>query len=97
MHWQCYAACSIVVLAHGAFTAVWYCNETLRAIVRPYAGAVGPGFHLVPDSVCPSEAKVYGQALDDKGIDAIYWTSRSPDLKLFENLWDIVRASTAVK
>ncbi|KAJ8376822.1 hypothetical protein SKAU_G00074020 [Synaphobranchus kaupii] len=34
------------VLANGTLTAVRYRDEILRPIVRPYAGAMGPGFLL---------------------------------------------------
>ena len=59
------------VLANGTLTAVRYRDEILRPIVRPYAGAVGPGFLLVQDNAWPHVAKVCKQFLDDEGIDAI--------------------------
>lgn len=34
------------VIANGTLTAVRYWYETLREMVRPYAGAVSPGFLL---------------------------------------------------
>ena len=33
----------LYVLARGTMTAIRYRDEILRPIVRPYAGAVGPG------------------------------------------------------
>ncbi|KAJ8332732.1 hypothetical protein SKAU_G00425210 [Synaphobranchus kaupii] len=59
------------VIANGTLTAVKYRDEILRAIVRPYAGAVGPGFLLVQDSARPHVARVCTQFLDEEGIDAI--------------------------
>ncbi|KAJ8361323.1 hypothetical protein SKAU_G00178480 [Synaphobranchus kaupii] len=41
------------VLVNGTLTAVRYWDEILRPIVRPYAGAVGPGFLLVQDNARP--------------------------------------------
>ncbi len=53
-----------------SLAAVRYRHEILRVIVRPYAGAVSPGFLLVHDN-----ARVYSQLLNDEGIDAIDWPS----------------------
>ncbi|KAJ8349887.1 hypothetical protein SKAU_G00250170 [Synaphobranchus kaupii] len=74
------------VLANGTLTAVRYRDEILRPIVRPYAGAVGPGFLLVQDNARPHMARVCRQFLDDEGIDAIDWPSRSPDLNPIEHI-----------
>ncbi|KAJ3587732.1 hypothetical protein NHX12_011329 [Muraenolepis orangiensis] len=38
-------------LDNGTLTSVRYQDEILRTIVRPYAGAVGPGFLLVQDGI----------------------------------------------
>ncbi|CDQ62915.1 unnamed protein product [Oncorhynchus mykiss] len=49
------AACNI--LQHdrfgGSLTAIRYRDEILRPLVRPYAGAVGPGFLLMQDNARP--------------------------------------------
>ncbi|KAJ8333842.1 hypothetical protein SKAU_G00411610 [Synaphobranchus kaupii] len=45
------------VLANGTLTAVRYRDEILRPIVRPYTGAVGPGFLLVQDNAWPHVAR----------------------------------------
>ncbi|KAJ8354154.1 hypothetical protein SKAU_G00217210 [Synaphobranchus kaupii] len=74
------------VLANGTLTAVRYRDEILRPIVRPYAGAVGPGFLLVQDNARPHVSRVCRQFLDDEGIDAIDWPSRSPDLNPIEHI-----------
>ena len=76
------------VIANSTLTAVGYRDEILRAAVRPYAGAVGLGFLLMQDNVQPHVASVCRQFPDDKGIDAIDWATRSPDLNRIEYLWD---------
>ena len=38
------------VLARGSLTTIRYRDEILRPLVRPYAGAVGPGFLLMQDN-----------------------------------------------
>ena len=46
------------VFARGSLTAVRYRDEILRPLVRPYAGAVGPGFLLMQDNARPHVAGV---------------------------------------
>uniref|UniRef100_A0A8C5QEN2 Transposase n=1 Tax=Leptobrachium leishanense TaxID=445787 RepID=A0A8C5QEN2_9ANUR len=70
------------VLARGSLTAI-----------RPYAGAVGPGFLLMQDNARPNVAGVCQQFLQDKGIDAMDWPARSPDLNPIELFWDIMSRS----
>ena len=41
------------VLTRGTLTAIRDRDEILRPIVRPYAGAVGPGFLLMHDNARP--------------------------------------------
>lgn len=54
-----------------------YQDEILKPIVRPYAGAVGPGFLLVHDNARPYVAKVCRQFLEDEGI-ARHTSNRTP-------------------
>ena len=78
----------IRVMASSTLTAVWFKDEILRAIDRPYAGAVCPGFLLVQDNARPHVAGVCKPFLNDEGIDAIDWPPCSPDLNPAEHLLD---------
>ncbi len=42
-------------LDNGTLTSIRYWDEILGPIVRPYAGAVGPGFLLVHDNARPQK------------------------------------------
>ncbi|KAK3549665.1 hypothetical protein QTP86_006539 [Hemibagrus guttatus] len=77
-------------LDNGTLTAIKHYDEILGPIVRPYTGAVGPGFLLMHDNARPHVARVYRQFLKDEGIDTIEWPPRSSDLNPIEHLWDVM-------
>ncbi|KAI3376707.1 hypothetical protein L3Q82_017127, partial [Scortum barcoo] len=73
------------VLARGSLTAIRYRDEILRPLVRPYAGAVGPGFLLMQDNML--------DLMWLECIDAMDLPACSPDLNPIEHIWDIMSRS----
>ena len=71
-----------------------YKDEILRPIVRPYSGAVAPGFLLLHDNSQPHVARVCQRFLEDKDMDTIDWPSCCSDLNPFKHLWNIMDLRT---
>ena len=81
----------LYVIRDGTLTSVSYRDEILHHIVRPYAGACGPGFIMMNDNARPHRARVVDQYLEQEGIDRMDWPARSPDLKVIEPAWDMLQ------
>lgn len=82
--------CTVLQMIDNAtLSAIRYQDESLRPIVRPFAGAVGPAFHLVCDNTWPHVVRVCSQLPEDEGI-IVDWSPCSPDLNPIENPWDIM-------
>ena len=73
-------------LHNGTLTAIRYQEGIHGPIVRPYAGAVGPGFLVVHDNARPHVARACSQFLEDEEIDTIEWPPCSPDLNPIDRL-----------
>lgn len=65
-------------MANCILTTVWYQDEILGAIVRPFPGAAGPRLLLVQDNVQLHETRVRRRLLDVEDNDSIDWPSGSP-------------------
>ncbi|KAI4901714.1 hypothetical protein NFI96_000200 [Prochilodus magdalenae] len=77
-------------LDNDTLTAIRYQDEILGPVVRPYAGAVGPGFLLVHNNAQAHVMRVCRQFLENKGIGTIDWPTGSPDLNPIEYLLEIM-------
>ena len=79
-------------LHNGTLTAIRYHDKIFGPIIRPYTGAMGPGFLLVYDNAQPNVVRVRSQFLEDEGIDTIEWPLCSSDLNPIEHLWYMFRS-----
>ncbi len=78
-------------LDNGTLTAIRYRDKILGAIVRPYAGAVGPGFFLVHDNAQPHVAREHaGSSWRMKELIPLNAPYARLTLNPIEHLWDIM-------
>ena len=81
----------LYVIRNGALIGVRYRDEILNPIVRPYAGACGPGFIMMDDNARSHRAHVVDQYLEQEGIERMNWPVRSPDPNPIEHAWDMLQ------
>ena len=70
----------LYVIQNRTLTALRYCNEILK-FVRPYAGAIGPGYILMDDNARPHRALITNAYLEHETIVSMDLPAQSPDLK----------------
>lgn len=66
--------------SRDTLTAIRYPDEILGPSVRPYSGAVGPGFHLVHNNGWSNVAIIwrqFQQFLEDEGNQTTDWPPHS--------------------
>ena len=59
----------LCVINGGTLTALWYRDEILDPIVRPFAGAIGDNFILMQDNPRPHTARVCMDYLNRETIE----------------------------
>ncbi|GFS98837.1 transposable element Tcb2 transposase [Trichonephila clavipes] len=72
----------------GSVNGTCYCNEILLPYVRPFRGAMGLQFLFMDDNAPCHRTVAAEQLLESEDIKRMDWPERSPNLNLFEHVWD---------
>ncbi|GFX73651.1 DDE_3 domain-containing protein [Trichonephila clavipes] len=83
------------VVANGTMTGQRYIDEILLPHVRLFRGAVGDKFVFMNDNATCHRTLAVQDCLDSEGIQRLVWPVRSPDLNLFENVWNALGRQVA--
>ncbi len=81
----------VIVIVRGGLTGERYVVDILKPQVLPYEAAVGDEFILMDDNATPHRSRVDRDFLEEKVIEQIEWSSKSPDMNPIEPLWDVLK------
>lgn len=73
------------VFRRRSMTAVQYRDKILDSIVRFYAAAIGPAFHIIDNNVHPYRVVLVEDYIKSERIARMEWPVYSPNLNPTEN------------